>query len=535
MPNPNESKSTSTFNLSGDLDIDSLLNETHMKWGGVLGKGANLSFSFPWINGNLASFATYYSNKNEQTADERFGFNTIQIDAVRNVFESWANVANLKFTEVSDTSTNVGDFRFAFSSAIPSDIWGWSSYPNNYSPKSADIWVKPTHGYGEDWSVGTYNYNSLMHEIGHGLGLKHPGNYNGAEGGAPPFISSNLDFSNYSIMSYNNPDNSYYWDSSKSDLMLLAAPETPMVYDIQAIQYLYGANTNYRTGNDIYAFYPNKPFYRTIWDAGGNDTIDISAFNSGSEINLRAGTYSTITFPSTESFWFDGTNNLGIAFDVVIENVIGSSGNDTIINNNANNNLDGGGGIDTIFYNRGESNFDVIKNSDGAYIVKDNTDTKEIDKLLNIERLSFSGNAPGDYATIALDITTPTQSAGAALALYYAGFNSIPEAKTFGRWIEQADKINNHATFNSENLKELAHVMLTEYIPNGISNHDLVSILYTNVAESIITPDELDYFTLLLDAGVYSQAGLLAFAAEHYLNIDHYADLIGNGLQYDLF
>jgi hypothetical protein len=375
-----------------------------------------------------------------------------------------------------------------------------------------------------------------MHEIGHGLGLKHPGNYNGTDAGTPPFLSSYLDHRNYTIMSYNDPDNSYYWDSNKNTAVLVN-PETPMIYDIQAIQYLYGENTNYHAGNDTYTFSPNKPFYMTIWDAGGTDTIDISAFNLGSNINLRSGTYSTITFPTPApgSSYFNGANDLGIAFNVVIENVIGSGGNDTIIVNNANNNLDGGAGIDTIFYNKGKSNFDIVKNSDGTYTVQDNTNLKDIDKLVNIERLSFIGNAAGDFADIALDIATPTQSTGAALALYYAGFNSLPDSKTFGHWIIKADQINSHISFDKNNLEELGQAMITEYAPTGISNPDLVTILYTNVVGSAISSSELQYFTQLLDTGVYSQAGLLSFAAENQLNINHYADLIGNGLQYDLF
>lgn len=39
MTNPNTSATTSTFNLSGNLNLDSLLDEAHIKWGGALGTG----------------------------------------------------------------------------------------------------------------------------------------------------------------------------------------------------------------------------------------------------------------------------------------------------------------------------------------------------------------------------------------------------------------------------------------------------------------------------------------------------------------
>ena len=51
---------------------------------------------------------------------------------------------------------------------------------------------------------------------------------------------------------------------------------TPMVYDIVALQYLYGANNNFNGENTTYTFDPETPFIKTIWDSGGVDTIDLS-------------------------------------------------------------------------------------------------------------------------------------------------------------------------------------------------------------------------------------------------------------------
>lgn len=153
--------------------------------------------------------------------------------------------------------------------------------------------------------------------------------------------------------------------------------------------------------------------------------------------------------------------------------------------------------------------------------------TAATDTLQGIERLSFS-----DGVYVALDIATPNQVAGAALALLYAGFNSLPDAVTFGHWIAKADQINDSPTFDSSKVESLAQVMLTEFAPDGISNSDLVNTLYTNVVGH--TPDfaVLNQFTQSINNGTYSQAGLFALAAESSLNTDHYATLVGNGLQY---
>ena len=55
---------------------------------------------------------------------------------------------------------------------------------------------------------------------------------------------------------------------------------TPMVYDIAALQHLYGANTLFNSEDTTYSYSPNTPFIETIWDGGGNDTLDFSNFNN---------------------------------------------------------------------------------------------------------------------------------------------------------------------------------------------------------------------------------------------------------------
>ena len=109
---------------------------------------------------------------------------------------------------------------------------------------------------------------------------------------------------------------------------------SPQLYDIQAIQYVYGANTSYHSGNDTYSF--NQSTIPTcIWDGGGTNTFDFSACYSQVYINLNAGTFSQ-TKPNA--------NNVSIAYGVTIQNAIGGSGGGTIVGNAAGDHLTGGAG-----------------------------------------------------------------------------------------------------------------------------------------------------------------------------------------------
>jgi Ca2+-binding RTX toxin-like protein len=377
MTSPTSSANASSVPNSGTKNIDALLSGD--KWGASVGTSVVLSYSFPWQNGLEATFAGYngqpYSSLNEHSATQHFGFSASQITAAVNAINVWTNVAKITLTQIAETSTNVGDLRFAFTSAIDKTstletAWGWASYPDSYWPSAGDIWVSTaSSGYTDtDWTVGSYNFYSLIHEIGHAIGLKHP-----FEGSSQ--LAINLDSRLYTVMSYTDAPNSLFvqviqnangsvsWSSFK------VAPETLMLLDIAAIQYLYGINTSYKAGDDIYTFDTRTPFFKTIWDGGGKDTVSVANFKEGCEVNLNAGAFSKITIKSDSTAgydWtsqpptptYDGTNNLCIAYGVEIENAIGGSGNDKLTGNSANNSLDGGPGNDVMYGGAGNDTFD---------------------------------------------------------------------------------------------------------------------------------------------------------------------------------
>ena len=211
---------------------------------------------------------------------------------------------------------------------------------------------------------GGYPYQTLVHEIGHLIGLGHGGPYNGNVNSSTQQFSA-YDTRLWSLMSYIDPWTTtakYYgsypvtgtnWGISPDGY--INEPTTPMMLDILAAQRLYGPATSgpLASGGQVFGFHSNidssiaryfdfnvnKFPVITIWDGGLNNTLDLSGWSAPSTINLNPGTFSSAN---------GAVNNIGIAPGTVIETAIGGGGNDTIIGNSSNNTLNGGGGADTL-------------------------------------------------------------------------------------------------------------------------------------------------------------------------------------------
>ena len=550
MPSPSTSGPTSSISPSLNPDIDALFVLTDgAKWGGPVGTGARLTYSFPWDGGASAVFAGYngapYSDAGENTAASRYGLNNVQQLAVRDALAQWSAVANLTFDKVADTATEVGDLRFAWTSAssggdIGAGVWGWATYPNAWWPAAGDVWISTT-GSGSDpdhgWGAGSNNFSSLLHEIGHAVGLKHP------------FEGSNrlpvaLDSTQYSVMSYTEGPNSLFlrvtqernsvrWESFN------VQPDTPMLLDIAAAQYLYGANMSHATGNDVYTFDPSVPFMRTIWDAGGNDTISIAKFARGSTIDLRAGSFSSIAIPSDSAAgynWrspppeptYDGTNNLAIAYGVVIENAIGGSGSDNIVGNDAANRLQGGGGgdtlvggagLDTAVYTGKRSGFTVSTSGTG-FSVSDRSGSEGVDTLTGIERIRF-----GDSA-LALDLGGNAGVVARTLGAVF-GKDAVKDPNYVAIGLSYADQ--------GLTASQLMQFAIDVRLQAAASSHaGVVDLLYTNVTGSAPSAVQAQPFVDMLQSGASTVASLGVMASETGYNLDRigFTGLVQSGLPY---
>ncbi|MCC7483943.1 MAG: M10 family metallopeptidase C-terminal domain-containing protein, partial [Burkholderiales bacterium] len=300
--------------------------------------------------------------------------------AVTNAFNTWAAVANIRFSRVEGIGTGPqnestadiaislepGDFGLAGLGVFPSPAFGSElldalGYSRNsgefpYPRIEGDIAYFPqatgfaggaifnVNGTLDKLQAGGMGFAILMHEIAHALGLKHA--FDDGGNGRPTFDGLGLPAGfQYTLMG---------GESYEADPNSKIFPATPMLYDILAIQRIYGANNSYNTGDSTYQLF-NDTVYRLIWDAGGTDTLTAAALSAAMTINLNAGEFSGPTS--------DWTKRVGTAFNVSIENATGGSGSDTITGNALANVLQGGGGDDTL---RGGGGNDTLHGGAGS-------------------------------------------------------------------------------------------------------------------------------------------------------------------------
>ncbi|MBC6981709.1 M10 family metallopeptidase C-terminal domain-containing protein [Caulobacter sp. 17J80-11] len=327
------------------------------RWGISWGPGAVVPYAFltavPSALGGDPDYAGF-----QALSDIEQGF-------VRMAFQMIADVANISFVEVPDNGSFFGRLTFGSSSTMPDFVWGWADVRDaGTSVLASSIWLNTETVGTRSWVVGGYNFMATMHEIMHGLGFPHPGEYN-ADGSDITYAADAEYFQDsrqYTVMSYFAAAETGAFHM-RSGLTYSGA--TLLLHDIAAIQAVYGANTTTRTGDTVYGYHSTAGLVSydfsantnpivCIWDAGGIDTIDLSGSATAINLDLNEGAFSDVC---------GFTDNLSIAYGAQVENGIGSALADFILGNALNNQLSGGAGDDQLTGGAGD---DVLIGGTGA-------------------------------------------------------------------------------------------------------------------------------------------------------------------------
>lgn len=333
-------------------------------------------------------------------------FSAEQRAALARHAELIADVANIRFSEVPDNGQepSVANSRISFFNINHANapFWGVAQdfVTDNVDPPMGrvygatsivNLWRANVQG---GWGVGDSNPRKLMHELLHTLGLDHPGPYNGDSANYESQALFYQDSLQYTVMSYWTADQTGAAHGGRF-------ASTPLLYDVTALQHLYGANMETRTGDTVYGFntnagrqvydlslYPQSVF--TIWDAGGHDRLDLSGYASGSTIDLHGGGFSDAG---------GLTDNISIAQGARIEDARGGAGNDVIIVNSASNSVWGGGGADTFVVQNPTDAGAGLRRSDGKKILPDRIEdfTSGIDRI-DLSPVDANRNTAGDDA-----------------------------------------------------------------------------------------------------------------------------------------
>ena len=487
-----------------------------------------ISYSFPRADGSSAPYG-YPDDVGEITP---IAFNIKQQEDIRAALGEIEKYINVKFVEVIEDKESVGTIRFAMNTitdeagnyregiaatadpvgTVPrsGDVWFNKWFVKaNFSSGLVPMWVGGAETPGSQTGVG--DVTILYHEIFHSLGIEHPN-----DNPDKPFPAEK-NFREYSVMAGEfsvDGASSYYVDGKD-----YAIASTPMAYDIAALQHLYGANLKHNSGDTVYTFDPNTPEIKLIWDGAGTDTLNFTNFLESITINLNGGSYSTVPFNG-----WSLKNNISIAFDAVIENVIAGSGADVIVGNFSNNVITGGLGGDTIDGDAGidqavytENFIDVsLVNSGTFWNIASGTDK---DTLRNIERLKFNDKH------IALDLDG---NAGKTIKLLglLLGKDQATNKTNVGVGLKILD--------NGMPYEQLMQAALDVVLGANASSLSVVEMIWENLIGPPTPADNISQYSALIDNGTYTAAGLAIVAANHSLNTTA-IDLVGlasTGVEY---
>lgn len=371
-------KSISRVSDTGRNVIDGII-------GGTAWEGA-ITYAFPQSFSSYGSYPTSW-----ELASERNGFEPLSASARQGAIQilndegargafSVEGLTNINIHAGTATNATIRLGYTAMESAS-SVYYGYSWLPevdglwgSSYAARAGDVWLNPD--FHQHLEAGNRAWFITMHEIGHGIGLKHPFD-------SYPKMADRYDNMSHTVMSYS----AYSGAKNSFSDGSIDYPQSYMRSDIAALQHMYGADYSTNSGNTVYIWQPgngntlingkvaispnDNKIFLTIWDGGGTDTYNLARYHSDLRVDLRAGKLSHFGTDQDADLG-NGRSAAGMVYnaylynnnrDSLIENVVAGTADDYVIGNVAGNDLRGQGGSDRLI---GLGGNDILRGGNGA-------------------------------------------------------------------------------------------------------------------------------------------------------------------------
>lgn len=295
-----------------------------------LGTSAVVTYSFT-ASGDLGN-----ASNDPYGATRYWSFNSSQRAYFRQALTEFEEAAGIVFVE-TDGAAMINVFGYDGGSAA-----GWADLPwaSAFSTSAGELAIE-----GDNMTPGSYGYETMLHEIGHALGLKHPHD-------GDPTLADHLDTQENTVMTYT------YAGYNVTDLG---------AFDLQALQHIYGsseetADWNVRTNTA-----------GTVVISASSDAETVLATGQATKIRGLAGNDALIG-REAEDRLLGGAGRDTVTGGYGEDTLIGGNGHDLLIGGSDDNDysggsgesdlLKGGKGRDTLFGGRGDDTLDGGKASD---------------------------------------------------------------------------------------------------------------------------------------------------------------------------
>ena len=300
---------------------------------------------------------------------------------------------------------------------------------------------------------------------------------------------------------------------------------------------VYSFNATAGATLDLFSTSYFEPFNLKLFDAQGRviATNDVNAHLSGPISGVTYGVDSILGYvaPYTGVYYVDAswhqdsTNTFyGVTVGqdiktVPVTQLVGTGTNNTFILEPGPHAIDGGAGVNVVKYSGPYSNYS-ISTTGNTVSITDKTVLGGVDKLINVERVSFSDRA------IAFDTAG---NGGEAYRVYQAAFNRNPDVDGLGFWMNALDQ---GATLVDVGSGFVASAEFKAGYGENPSNAEIVNKFYQNVLHRAGDSGGIAFWNGLLDQHRATVADVLVGFSESPENQAALIGVLQNGFAYTL-